>query len=270
LIVGVENPKDGALMKSLYAPILRDQVKIFEMSRESAELTKYASNAMLATRISFMNEIALLAERVGADVESVRAGIGSDSRIGPEFLSAGIGFGGSCFPKDLKALVKMGEQNSLAMHVIRAALEVNSNQRGVLVAKAIDHFGSLKGMKCAIWGLSFKPETDDLRYAPSIEIVNSLVVAGARVSAYDPAFSDASRFGEFAGGKFELCNTAYEAVADADMLFLVTEWREFMSPDFRRMNELMNQPVIFDGRNIWNPQSLKSRGFTYFSIGRKE
>ncbi len=125
-------------------------------------------------------------------------------------------------------------------------------------------------MKCAIWGLSFKPETDDLRYAPSIEIVNSLVVAGARVSAYDPAFSDASRFGEFAGGKFELCNTAYEAVADADMLFLVTEWREFMSPDFRRMNELMNQPVIFDGRNIWNPQSLKSRGFTYFSIGRKE
>ena len=268
LIVGVEDPKDGALMKSLYAPILRDQVKIFEMSRESAELTKYASNAMLATRISFINEIALLAEKVGADVESVRAGIGSDSRIGPEFLSAGIGFGGSCFPKDLKALVKMGEQNSLAMHVIRATLEVNLNQRSVLVAKAIDHFGSLKGMKCAIWGLSFKPETDDLRYAPSIEIVDSLVAAGARVSAYDPAFRDASRFDEFTGGRFELCNTAYEAVADADMLFLVTEWREFMSPDFRRMSEVMSQPVIFDGRNIWNPQSLKSRGFTYFGIGR--
>ena len=268
LIVGVEDPKDGALMKSLYAPILRDQVKIFEMSRESAELTKYASNAMLATRISFINEIALLAEKVGADVESVRAGIGSDSRIGPEFLSAGIGFGGSCFPKDLKALVKMGEQNSLAMHVIRATLEVNLNQRSVLVAKAIDHFGSLKGMKCAIWGLSFKPETDDLRYAPSIEIVDSLVAAGASVSAYDPAFRDASRFDEFTGGRFELCNTAYEAVADADMLFLVTEWREFMSPDFRRMSEVMSQPVIFDGRNIWNPQSLKSRGFTYFGIGR--
>ena len=268
LIVGVEDPKDGVLMKSLYAPILRDQVKIFEMSRESAELTKYASNAMLATRISFINEIALLAEKVGADVESVRAGIGSDSRIGPEFLSAGIGFGGSCFPKDLKALVKMGEQNSLAMHVIRATLEVNLNQRSVLVAKAIDHFGSLKGMKCAIWGLSFKPETDDLRYAPSIEIVDSLVAAGASVSAYDPAFRDASRFDEFTGGRFELCNSAYEAVADADMLFLVTEWREFMSPDFRRMSEVMSQPVIFDGRNIWNPQSLKSRGFTYFGIGR--
>ena len=268
LIVGVEDPKDGALMKSLYAPILRDQVKIFEMSRESAELTKYASNAMLATRISFINEIALLAEKVGADVESVRAGIGSDSRIGPEFLSAGIGFGGSCFPKDLKALVKMGEQNSLAMHVIRATLEVNLNQRSVLVAKAIDHFGSLKGMKCAIWGLSFKPETDDLRYAPSIEIVDSLVAAGASVSAYDPAFRDASRFDEFTGGRFELCNTAYGAVADADMLFLVTEWREFMSPDFRRMSEVMSQPIIFDGRNIWNPQSLKSRGFTYFGIGR--
>ena len=268
LIVGVEDPKDGALMKSLYAPILRDQVKIFEMSRESAELTKYASNAMLATRISFINEIALLAEKVGADVESVRAGIGSDSRIGPEFLSAGIGFGGSCFPKDLKALVKMGEQNSLAMHVIRATLEVNLNQRSVLVAKANDHFGSLKGMKCAIWGLSFKPETDDLRYAPSIEIVDSLVAAGASVSAYDPAFRDASRFDEFTGGRFELCNTAYEAVADADMLFLVTEWREFMSPDFRRMSEVMSQPIIFDGRNIWNPQSLKSRGFTYFGIGR--
>ena len=268
LIVGVEDPKDGALMKSLYAPILRNQVKIFEMSRESAELTKYASNAMLATRISFINEIALLAEKVGADVESVRAGIGSDSRIGPEFLSAGIGFGGSCFPKDLKALVKMGEQNSLAMHVIRATLEVNLNQRSVLVAKAIDHFGSLKGMKCAIWGLSFKPETDDLRYAPSIEIVDSLVAAGASVSAYDPAFRDASRFDEFTGGRFELCNSAYEAVADADMLFLVTEWREFMSPDFRRMSEVMSQPIIFDGRNIWNPQSLKSRGFTYFGIGR--
>ena len=268
LIVGVEDPNDGALMKSLYAPILRDQVKIFEMSRESAELTKYASNAMLATRISFINEIALLAEKVGADVESVRAGIGSDSRIGPEFLSAGIGFGGSCFPKDLKALVKMGEQNSLAMHVIRATLEVNLNQRSVLVAKAIDHFGSLKGMKCAIWGLSFKPETDDLRYAPSIEIVDSLVAAGASVSAYDPAFRDASRFDEFTGGRFELCNSAYEAVADADMLFLVTEWREFMSPDFRRMSEVMSQPIIFDGRNIWNPQSLKSRGFTYFGIGR--
>lgn len=268
LIVGVEDPNDGALMKSLYAPILRDHVKIFEMSRESAELTKYASNAMLATRISFINEIALLAEKVGADVESVRAGIGSDSRIGPEFLSAGIGFGGSCFPKDLKALVKLGEQNSLAMHVVRATLEVNLNQRSVLVAKAIDHFGSLKGMKCAIWGLSFKPETDDLRYAPSIEIVNSLVAAGARVSAYDPAFRDASRFDEFTGGRFELCNTAYEAVADADMLFLVTEWREFMSPDFRRMSEVMNQPVIFDGRNIWNLQSVKSRGFTYFGIGR--
>jgi UDPglucose 6-dehydrogenase len=255
-------------MKSLYAPLIRDQHKMLVMSRESAELTKYAANAMLATRISFINEIAQLAERVGADINSVELGVGSDRRVGSEYLSAGIGFGGSCFPKDLKALSIMGAANSLQMHLVDATLTINSQQRHVLIEKAISHFSSLKGLKCAVWGLSFKPETDDTRNSPSLEIIELLLDEGAVVVAYDPAVRKVVAPISVASDNFRVVESSYEAVDGADMLFLLTEWREFMSPDFRRVFDKMRQPVVFDGRNIWKPESLKSRGFTYFSIGR--
>ena len=268
IIVGIADQLDVSTMKSLYAPLIRDQHRMLVMSRESAELTKYAANAMLATRISFMNEIAQLAERVGADINSVELGVGSDRRVGSEYLSAGIGFGGSCFPKDLKALSIMGAANSLQMHLVDATLTINSQQRHVLIEKDISHFSSLKGLKCAVWGLSFKPETDDTRNSPSLEIIELLLDEGAVVVAYDPAVRKVVAPISVASDNFRVVESSYEAVDGADMLFLLTEWREFMSPDFRRVFDKMRQPVVFDGRNIWKPESLKSRGFTYFSIGR--
>lgn len=268
IVVGIVNQSDESTMKSLYAPLLRDQLKMFVMSRESAELTKYAANAMLATRISFMNEVAQLAELVSADINSVEAGIGADRRVGPDYLSAGIGFGGSCFPKDLRALSSIGAENSLQMYLVNATLKVNSQQRNVLVEKARNHFKGLSGLNCAVWGLSFKPETDDTRDSPALEIISLLLDAGANVSAYDPAVKQVLIPSDNAIDHFQVVSSSYEAVKDADMLFLLTDWREFMSPDFRRVFDSMRQPVVFDGRNIWNPQSLKSRGFTYFGIGR--
>ena len=268
IVVGIVNQSDELIMKLLYAPLLRDHLKMFLMSRESAELTKYAANAMLATRISFMNEVAQLAERVGADINSIELGIGADRRVGPDYLSAGIGFGGSCFPKDLKALSSIGAENSMQMHLVNATLKINSQQRNVLVEKAHNHFKCLSGLNCAVWGLSFKPETDDTRESPALKIINLLIDAGANVSAYDPAVKQVLISSDNASDHFRVVASSFDAVKNADALFLLTEWREFMSPDFRRVFDSMRQPVVFDGRNIWNPQSLKSRGFTYFGIGR--
>ena len=268
IVVGIVNQSDESTMKSLYAPLIRDQFKMLVMSRESAELTKYAANAMLATRISFMNEIAQLAERVGADINSVEKGIGADRRVGPDYLSAGIGFGGSCFPKDLKALSRIGAENSLEMHLVDATIKINSQQRNLLVDKADKHFKGLNGLNCAVWGLSFKPETDDTRDSPALEIIRLLLDAGANVSAFDPVVKQVMIPSIKTSKFFRVVASSYEAVKDADMLFLLTDWREFMSPDFQRVFDTMRQPIVFDGRNIWNPQSLKSRGFTYYGIGR--
>lgn len=267
IIVGLETEEVGAIMKSLYAPLLREQTKIIFMSRNSAELTKYASNAMLALRISLMNEVAQLAEKVGADIQSISLGVGADHRIGSKYLSAGVGFGGSCFPKDLKALSAVGKQNSIEMLLIDATIAVNSKQRTLLVNKASAHFQNLKGLKCAVWGLSFKPDTDDIRESPAVAIVNLLLHAGVTVSAYDPVVKKLPNIDDLSTKKFQIVKSALDAVKDADMLFLLTEWREFMSPDFHKMFKIMKQPVIFDGRNIWNSKSMSSRGFTYFSIG---
>jgi len=268
IIVGITSRVDESILKSLYAPLTRDQFKIIFMSRESAELTKYAANAMLATRISFMNEMARLAEMVDADIQSVELGIGADRRVGPEFLSAGIGFGGSCFPKDLKSLLSIGAKWSIPMHLVDATLKINSHQRHVLVEKAQTHFKGLSGLRCAVWGLSFKPETDDIRDSPALEVIGLLLDAGVEVSAFDPVVKQVSSLKSHSFDRCQLVDDAYSALNDADMLFLLTDWREFMSPDFRRMFETMRQPVVFDGRNIWNPQALKSRGFTYYGIGR--
>ena len=268
IIVGITSRVDESILKSLYAPLTRDQFKIIFMSRESAELTKYAANAMLATRISFMNEMARLAEMVDADIQSVELGIGADRRVGPEFLSAGIGFGGSCFPKDLKSLLSIGAKWSIPMHLVDATLKINSQQRHVLVEKARTHFKVLSGLRCAVWGLSFKPETDDIRDSPAIEVIGLLLETGVEVSAFDPVVKQVSSLKSHSFNRCQLVDDAYSALKDADMLFLLTDWREFMSPDFRRMFETMRQPVVFDGRNIWNPQALKSRGFTYYGIGR--
>lgn len=268
IIVGITSRVDESILKSLYAPLTRDQFKIIFMSRESAELTKYAANAMLATRISFMNEMARLAEMVDADIQSVELGIGADRRVGPEFLSAGIGFGGSCFPKDLKSLLSIGAKWSIPMHLVDATLKINSQQRHVLVEKARTHFKVLSGLRCAVWGLSFKPETDDIRDSPALEVIGLLLDAGVEVSAFDPVVKKVSSLKRHSFDRCQLVDDAYSALKDADMLFLLTDWREFMSPDFRRMFETMRQPVVFDGRNIWNPQALKSRGFTYYGIGR--
>ena len=268
IIVGISSESDEPILNSIYAPLIREQYKLLVMSRESAELTKYAANAMLATRISFINEISRLAERVGADVKSIQLGMGADTRIGKDYLSPGIGFGGSCFPKDLKALSSIGSGHSLQMHLVNATIKVNEIQRSVLVEKALIHFESLSGLSCAVWGLAFKPETDDIRDSPALEIISSLLAHGAQVSAYDPIVKKIPSHIVSSDSNFKISETSYGAVVDADMLFVLTEWREFMSPDFWRMHQMMRQPVVFDGRNIWNPQSLKSRGFTYYGIGR--
>jgi UDPglucose 6-dehydrogenase len=268
IIVGISSESDEPILNSIYAPLIREQYKLLVMSRESAELTKYAANAMLATRISFINEISRLAERVGADVKSIQLGMGADTRIGKDYLSPGIGFGGSCFPKDLKALSSIGSGHSLQMHLVNATIKVNEIQRSVLVEKALIHFESLSGLSCAVWGLAFKPETDDIRDSPALEIISSLLAHGVQVSAYDPIVKKIPSHIVSSDSNFKISETSYGAVVDADMLFVLTEWREFMSPDFWRMHQMMRQPVVFDGRNIWNPQSLKSRGFTYYGIGR--
>jgi UDPglucose 6-dehydrogenase len=253
-------------MLELYAPFTRTGAPIMVMDCASAELAKYAANAMLATRISFMNEVANICEVVGADVDHVRKAIGSDRRIGTSFLFPGIGYGGSCFPKDVKALIRFAADKEYDVRILKAVEAVNAGQKTRLVAKMKAHFGSLKGKVVALWGLSFKPRTDDMREAPSVPTIEALLAAGCRVQAYDPEAMKVAKsiFGSrvtFAGGN-------YEALKGADCLGIVTEWNEFRRPDFARMRKLMRAPVIFDGRNLFEPEQMKQDGFTYYSIGR--
>ncbi len=268
VVIGVEAGDDRAatLMKELYGPFTRTGAPILTMSTESAELCKYAANAILATRISFMNEIANVCELVGADVDHVRKAIGSDRRIGTSFLFPGVGYGGSCFPKDTQALLKSAKDRNYDFKILRAVEDVNARQKGRLVDKLETHFGNLAGKTIAIWGLAFKPRTDDMREAPAIPIIERLLARGAKVQAYDPAAAPVAR-GIF-GDRIALCEKSYDALKGADALAVITEWNEFREPDFAKMQSLMKAPVVFDGRNIYSPEHMRELGFTYFSIGR--
>ena len=266
IVVGTSSERARQVMADLYAPFVRTEQLILFMDARSAELTKYAANAMLAARVSFMNEIAALCDRVGADVDQVRRGMGSDRRIGHPYLFPGIGFGGSFFPTTLQSLTKMARASGLDFDILRAVERINERQKRVLVEKALKHFGSLQGKTFGIWGLAYKPRTDDMREAPSITIIEGLVGNGAQVRAYDPvAAAVAARlFGE----RVKLVEEPYAAAEGADALFLITEWSEFRQPDFERLLRLMRQPVLFDGRNVWDRRKVEALGFAYHGIGR--
>ena len=268
VVIGVEENDTRAegLMKELYGPFTRTGAPILTMSTESAELCKYAANSILATRISFMNEIANVCELVGADVDHVRKAIGSDRRIGTSFLFPGVGYGGSCFPKDTQALLKSAQDKGYDFRILRAVEEVNVRQKERLVDKIEAFFPDLKGRTIAIWGLAFKPRTDDMREAPAIPIIERLLARGVRIQAYDPAAAPVAR-GIF-GDRIALCEKSYDALNGADALAVVTEWNEFREPDFAKMQSLMKSPVVFDGRNIYSPEHMRALGFTYSSIGR--
>jgi UDPglucose 6-dehydrogenase len=269
VVVGTDNPRTAELLKSLYDPFTRNHDRMIVMDVRSAELTKYAANAMLATKISFMNEIANLAERMGADVEKVRVGIGSDPRIGYSFIYPGAGYGGSCFPKDVKALVHSAGEHGFDARLLKAVEAVNRNQKQVLFNKISAYFdGKLKGRTVALWGLAFKPNTDDMRDAPSRELMEALWGAGAKVRAYDPvAMGEAARiYGKRAD--LALVDSSDAALQGADVLAIVTEWQEFRSPDFDTIRDRLSSPVIFDGRNLYDPALVKTFGLQYFGIGR--
>jgi UDPglucose 6-dehydrogenase len=270
IVVGADDERAVHLMQALYAPFQRARNKLVIMDVRSAELTKYAANAMLATRISFMNELALLAEKLGADIEEVRRGIGSDPRISHQFLYAGCGYGGSCFPKDVRALVHSAGSVGEPLHLLHAVERVNERQKRVLVDRIVERFGEdLRDRRFALWGLAFKPDTDDLREAPSRVIVAELLRHGASVTAYDPEAMDEARR-VFAGvERLAFAAAPNEALEGADALVIVTEWKEFRSPDFERMRALLRQPVIFDGRNLFDPTLMRDAGFEYFPIGRR-
>jgi len=271
VIVGTDNPRTAELLRNLYEPFNRNRDRVIVMDVRSAELTKYAANAMLATKISFMNELANLAELVGADIENVRVGIGSDPRIGYEFIYPGIGYGGSCFPKDVKALVRSAALSGYEADVLRAVDAVNDRQKQSLFKKIDAHYGgALRGKVVALWGLSFKPNTDDMREAPSRVLMEALWKAGASVRAYDPvARHEAARlYG--ARKDLVLCERAEEALEGANALAIVTEWREFRSPDFDTIKATLRDPVIFDGRNLYDPKLLQRRGIVYYAVGRGE
>jgi UDPglucose 6-dehydrogenase len=267
VVIGTEDPKVEAVMRQLYEPFMRTGKPILVMDTPSAELTKYAANAMLATRISFMNEIANFCDWAGADVRAVRLGMGTDSRIGASFLFPGSGYGGSCFPKDVKALIRMGRQAGVAFHVVEAVDRTNETQKGILVPRIEAHLGGLAGKTVAVWGLAFKPRTDDMREAPAIAIIEALLAGGATVRAYDPKAEAQAR--HVFGDRISLCGRAYEAVAGADALVVVTEWNEFREPDFAKIKSLMRRPAVFDGRNIYDPRVLRDLGFHYEGIGRR-
>lgn len=267
VVVGVESERAQKLMSKLYKPFLLNNFRVIFMDIPSAEMTKYAANSMLATRISFMNDIANLCELVGADVNMVRSGIGSDTRIGRKFLYPGIGYGGSCFPKDVKALIKTAEQNGYRMRVLRAVEEVNENQKGILFEKLQRHFnGDLRGKTIALWGLAFKPETDDMREAPSLILINKLLNAGCNIRAYDPAAMAECR--RRIGDSVCYATDMYDAALDADALMLVTEWKEFRLPSWAVIKKAMRIPVLLDGRNIYEKKEIEELGFTYYCIGK--
>ena len=267
VVIGTDEPEVAEVMRQLYEPVVRTGNPILVMDHASAELTKYAANAMLATRISFMNEIANLCDQVGADVRQVRLGVGRDSRIGASFLFPGVGYGGSCFPKDIKALLRMGQDVDCELAVVEAADRTNEAQKRILVQRIEKHLGGLKGKVVAVWGLAFKPRTDDMREAPALAVIDGLLSGGAAVRAYDPKAMTVAR--ALLGDRVILCARGYEAVEGADALAVVTEWNEFREPDFGRIKSLMRRPAIFDGRNIYNPIPLREMGFHYEGIGRR-
>jgi len=271
VVVGVEpgDTRAERAMRELYAPFTRTGAPVMLMDTASAELCKYAANSILATRISFMNEIANMCELVGADVDQVRRAIGADVRIGKSFLFPGVGYGGSCFPKDVKAILKSAGDRGYDFKILRAVEAVNDRQKLRLVDKMIDHFNGEKGVAgrtIALWGLAFKPRTDDMREAPAIVIIERLLSLGAKVRAYDPEADDTAR--RIFGDRITICEKSYEALDGADALALVTEWNTFREPDFEKMKRLMRAPVVFDGRNVYSPEQMRNLGFTYFSIGR--
>ncbi|MGE5771404.1 MAG: UDP-glucose dehydrogenase family protein [Hyphomicrobiales bacterium] len=268
VVIGSDSERAIELMKELYGPFVRTERPILVMCAASAEMTKYAANAMLAARISLINEFANLCERVGADVADVRRGVGFDQRIGHHFLFPGVGYGGSCFPKDVKAIIRSADEHGLDFKLLRAVEEVNQQQKRTLVDKVMAHFGEyLRGMHFAVWGLAFKPRTDDMREAPALTVIEALLRAGAEVHAHDPeALAEAQRV---FGKRVHYHRVNYDALKGADALLVITEWNEFRRPDFERMRQLMKHPVVFDGRNIYDPNEMRELGFTYYSVGRR-
>ena len=266
VVIGAEDPRASELMQTLYAPFTRTGAPIQVMDCASAELCKYAANAMLATRVSFMNEMANVCELFGSDVDNVRRAMAADRRIGPSFLFPGIGYGGSCFPKDVSALVRFSRDKGYRCRILESVEAVNDAQKHRLVEKMVTHFGSLEGKTIGLWGLSFKPRTDDMREAPSVAVVNDILAKGGRVQAYDPRAERAAR--EILGDRIAYAQRSYDAITGADALAIVTEWNEFREPDFTRIRSLMRTPVIFDGRNLFDVDQMRAEGFTYHSIGR--
>lgn len=269
IVCGVDDPAARERLEELYEPFVRSGNPVIFMDVASAEMTKYAANAMLATRISFMNQIAELCERTGADVELVRRGVGSDKRIGQSFLYAGTGYGGSCFPKDVDALIRTGHEHGVDLSILRAVHEANERQKGVLLRKIHAHFGEdLAGRRFAVWGLAFKPETDDMRAAPSRTVIEGLLAAGAEVAVHDPVAMDAARELHF-GDAIEYADDEYSACRGADALVLITEWLQYRRPNWIAVEQAMKGRVVFDGRNIFEPARMRTAGFTYYSIGRE-
>jgi len=267
VVIGTKSERAQKLITELYAPFVRQGNPVYFMDERSSELTKYAANAFLATKITFMNEIANLCEKVGANVDQIRAGIGADDRIGKRFLFAGIGYGGSCFPKDVMALARTAEENNYNFQLLKSVINVNELQKISIVQKVKKHFkDDLKGLKAAIWGLAFKPDTDDVREAPALFIIEELLKAGVNVSAYDPEAITNTR--KILGDKIEYGKDAYEILKDADFLIIATEWALFRTPEYDRIEELMKSKVIFDGRNLYEIDQMKNRGFIYYSVGR--
>jgi UDPglucose 6-dehydrogenase len=269
IVIGAEDADAIAAMRELYGPFQRNHERLQVMDIRSAELTKYAANAMLATRISFMNELALLAEKLGADIEHVRIGIGSDPRIGYHFLYPGAGYGGSCFPKDVTALLRTGQESGIELKVVRAVEEANERQKGVVAGKVVRRFGEkLEGRRFALWGLAFKPNTDDMREAPSRVIIAEMLKRGAQVTAYDPVAMDEARLLYGKERSVTFAASAMDAVKGADALVIMTEWKAFRSPDFDELKRMLKEPVIFDGRNLYEPATVLAHGLEYYPIGR--
>lgn len=267
IVIGANTPKAMKVMRELYEPFVRQGNPILEMDTKSSEVTKYAANSYLAMRITFMNEMANFCEKVGANVDNVRKGIGTDNRIGKRFLFPGIGYGGSCFPKDVNALIKTAGDNEVPLRVLTIVDEVNHSQKLVLPKKVSEHFGgNLEGKTLAVWGLAFKPNTDDMREAPSIPIIKKLLSEGARVKAYDPAAMEQAKF--FLGESVIYTENEYDALKDADALLILTEWNEFRNPDYKKLYDGLKNKLVFDGRNVYEPSKMKELGFTYYSIGR--
>ncbi|HHT9124232.1 MAG TPA: UDP-glucose dehydrogenase family protein [Candidatus Brocadiia bacterium] len=268
VVIGIDNVRVAEIMRALYAPFVRTDKPILIMDIKSAEMTKYVANAILAARISFMNEMANLCELVGADVDCIRKGIGSDSRIGHAFLFPGVGYGGSCFPKDMRALIHTGTEVGYELKIMKAVENVNNLQRQAFVDKIFQHFsGDVRNRKIALWGLAFKPRTDDMREAPSITVIDALLDKGANISAYDPEAMLQAR--TIFDKKIEFANSNYNALKNAEALVVVTEWNEFRQPNFDKIKDLMKTPVIFDGRNIYDPKTMREKGFVYYCMGRR-